>query len=99
MAKPFGYCFPQQHARGFHFRLRRTEGLSSPKIYLRPQKAFRSWNTCLDEVIRGYDFIKKEQDPCVYKKISRSSIAYLVLYVDDVLLIGDNVKMLGDIKT
>ncbi|KAL0286254.1 UNVERIFIED_CONTAM: Retrovirus-related Pol polyprotein from transposon RE1 [Sesamum radiatum] len=34
----------------------------------------------------------------LYKKISGSSIAYLVLYVDDILLIGNDVKMLGDIK-
>ncbi|KAL0445218.1 UNVERIFIED_CONTAM: Retrovirus-related Pol polyprotein from transposon TNT 1-94 [Sesamum latifolium] len=33
-----------------------------------------------------------------YKKISGSSVAYLVLYVDDILLIGNDVKMLRDIK-
>ncbi|KAL0448926.1 UNVERIFIED_CONTAM: hypothetical protein Slati_1449000 [Sesamum latifolium] len=31
-------------------------------------------------------------------KVNGSSVAYLVLYVDDILLIGNNVKMLGDIK-
>ncbi|KAL0405951.1 UNVERIFIED_CONTAM: Retrovirus-related Pol polyprotein from transposon RE1 [Sesamum latifolium] len=41
---------------------------------------------------------KNEFDPCVYKKISGGSVAYLVLYVDDILLIGNDVKMLGDIK-
>ncbi|KAL0402053.1 UNVERIFIED_CONTAM: hypothetical protein Slati_4235200 [Sesamum latifolium] len=51
-----------------------------------------------DEVIRGYDFIKNEHDPCVYKKIIGSLVAYIVLYVDDILLIGNNVKMLGNIK-
>ncbi|KAL0367383.1 UNVERIFIED_CONTAM: Retrovirus-related Pol polyprotein from transposon TNT 1-94 [Sesamum radiatum] len=62
------------------------------------KQAFRSWNTRFDEVIRGYDFIKNNYDPFVYKKISGSSVAYLVLYVDDILLIGNDVKMLGDIK-
>ncbi|KAL2228332.1 UNVERIFIED_CONTAM: hypothetical protein Sindi_1812900 [Sesamum indicum] len=47
---------------------------------------------------RGYDFIKNEFDCCVYKKISGSTVAYLVLYVDNILLIGDGVKMLGNIK-
>ncbi|KAL0400373.1 UNVERIFIED_CONTAM: Retrovirus-related Pol polyprotein from transposon RE2 [Sesamum radiatum] len=32
------------------------------------------------------------------QKISGSSIAYLVLYVDDILLIGNDFKMLDDIK-
>ncbi|KAL0445424.1 UNVERIFIED_CONTAM: Retrovirus-related Pol polyprotein from transposon TNT 1-94, partial [Sesamum latifolium] len=62
------------------------------------KQASRSWNTRFDEVIRGYDFIKNDYDPCVYKKISGSTVAYLVLYVDDILLIGNDVKMLGDIK-
>ncbi|KAL0439507.1 UNVERIFIED_CONTAM: Retrovirus-related Pol polyprotein from transposon RE1 [Sesamum latifolium] len=62
------------------------------------KQAFRSWNTHFDEVIRGYDFIKNEFDPCVYKKISGSSIVYFVVYDDDILLIRNDVKMLGDIN-
>ncbi|KAL0386388.1 UNVERIFIED_CONTAM: Retrovirus-related Pol polyprotein from transposon RE1 [Sesamum latifolium] len=62
------------------------------------KQASRSWNTHFEEVIRGYDFIKNDCDPCIYKKISGSSVVYLVLYVDDILLIGNDVKMLGDIK-
>ncbi|KAL0411248.1 UNVERIFIED_CONTAM: hypothetical protein Slati_3714500 [Sesamum latifolium] len=62
------------------------------------KQASRSWNTHFDEVIQGYDFIQNEHDPCVYKNISGSSVAYLVLYVDDILLIENDVKMLGDIK-
>ncbi|KAL0401813.1 UNVERIFIED_CONTAM: hypothetical protein Slati_4211200 [Sesamum latifolium] len=62
------------------------------------QTSFPNWNTRFDEVIRDYDFFKNEFDPCVYKKISGSPVAYLVLYMDDILLIGYDVKMLGDIK-
>ncbi|KAL0367347.1 UNVERIFIED_CONTAM: Retrovirus-related Pol polyprotein from transposon RE2 [Sesamum radiatum] len=63
------------------------------------KQASQSWNTHFYEVIRGYDFIKNDYDPCVYKKISESSVSYLVLYVHDILLIGNDVKMLGNIKT
>ncbi|KAL0395476.1 UNVERIFIED_CONTAM: hypothetical protein Slati_4513800 [Sesamum latifolium] len=62
------------------------------------KQASPSWNTCFDEVIRGYDFIKNEHDPCIYKKINGSSVAYLVLYVDDILLIGNDVKVLAILK-
>ncbi|KAL0413575.1 UNVERIFIED_CONTAM: Retrovirus-related Pol polyprotein from transposon TNT 1-94 [Sesamum radiatum] len=62
------------------------------------KQASRSWNTRFDEVIRDYDFIKNDYDPCVYKKISGSSVVYLMLYVDDILLIENDVKMLDDIK-
>ncbi|KAL0293477.1 UNVERIFIED_CONTAM: Retrovirus-related Pol polyprotein from transposon TNT 1-94 [Sesamum angustifolium] len=48
--------------------------------------------------MRGYDFIKNDFDPCVYKKVSGSSVLFLVVYVDDILLIGNDIKMLGDTK-
>ncbi|KAL0287806.1 UNVERIFIED_CONTAM: Retrovirus-related Pol polyprotein from transposon RE1 [Sesamum angustifolium] len=51
-----------------------------------------------DEVISGYDFIKNKHDPCAYKKISGSTVVYLVLYADNILFFGNDVKMLGDIK-
>ncbi|KAL0451291.1 UNVERIFIED_CONTAM: Retrovirus-related Pol polyprotein from transposon RE2 [Sesamum latifolium] len=38
------------------------------------KQASRSWNTSFDDVIRGYDFIKNDYDPCIYKKISGSSV-------------------------
>ncbi|KAL0311624.1 UNVERIFIED_CONTAM: Retrovirus-related Pol polyprotein from transposon TNT 1-94 [Sesamum calycinum] len=47
----------------------------------------------LSIVIWGYDFIKNDFDPFVYKKVSGSSIAFRVLYVGDILLIGNDVKM------
>ncbi|KAL0400284.1 UNVERIFIED_CONTAM: Retrovirus-related Pol polyprotein from transposon RE1 [Sesamum radiatum] len=37
-------------------------------------------------------------DPCVYKKVNGSSVAFVVFYVDDILLIGNDVKMLGNTK-
>ncbi|KAL0349844.1 UNVERIFIED_CONTAM: Retrovirus-related Pol polyprotein from transposon RE1 [Sesamum radiatum] len=62
------------------------------------KQASRSWNIRFDEVIRVYDFIKNDFDPCVYKKVSGSSITFLMLYVDDILLICNDVKILGDTK-
>ncbi|KAL0400386.1 UNVERIFIED_CONTAM: Retrovirus-related Pol polyprotein from transposon TNT 1-94 [Sesamum radiatum] len=41
------------------------------------KQASPSWNTRFDEVIRGYDFIKNDHDPCIYKKISASSLRTL----------------------
>ncbi|KAK4390314.1 Retrovirus-related Pol polyprotein from transposon TNT 1-94 [Sesamum angolense] len=51
---------------------------------------------------KGFTVVGEEQkndfDPCVYKKVSGSSVVFLVLYVDDILLIGNDIKMLGDTK-
>ena len=55
------------------------------------KKASRSWNIRFDEAIKSFGFSQKMDEPCVYKKVSGSTIAFLVLYVDDILLIGNNV--------
>ena len=62
------------------------------------KQASRSWNHRSDEAIRSYGFIKNEYEPCVYKKVSGSQITFLVLYVDDILLIGNDVGMLTSVK-
>ena len=37
-------------------------------------------------------------EACVYKNVSGSSVAFLILYVDDILLIGNNTEFLDSIK-
>src|SRR6185295_15360731 len=59
----------------------------------------RSWNIRFDEVVKGFGFIKNEEEACVYKKESGSSVAFLILYVDDILLIGNDISMVEFRKT
>ncbi|KAK4390391.1 Retrovirus-related Pol polyprotein from transposon TNT 1-94 [Sesamum angolense] len=40
----------------------------------------------------------KNFDPCIYKKVSESLVVVLVLYVGNILLIGNDTKMLGNTK-
>jgi len=63
------------------------------------KQASRSWNLRFDETVKQYGFIKNEDEPCVYKKVSGSMIVFLVLYVDDILLIGNNVPTLQQVKS
>jgi hypothetical protein len=50
-------------------------------------------------VVKGFGFIKNEEEPYVYKKASGSAIVFLVLYVDDILLIGNDIPMLEATKS
>ena len=61
-------------------------------------QASRSWNIRFDSVIKAYGFIQTFGEACIYKKVSRSSVAFLILYVDDILLIGNNTDFLDSIK-
>jgi hypothetical protein len=51
-----------------------------------------------DEVVKGFGFIKKVEEPCVYKKVTRSTVVFLVLYVDDILLIKNDIPMMEAAK-
>ncbi|KAA0045201.1 gag/pol protein [Cucumis melo var. makuwa] len=62
------------------------------------KQACRSWIIRLDTAIKSYGFEKNVDAPCVYKKIINSVVTFLVLYVDDILLIGNDVGYLNDIK-
>ena len=63
------------------------------------KQASRSWNIHFDEVVKGFGFIKNGEEACVYKKESGRSVAFLILYVDDILLIGNDIPMLESVKT
>ena len=62
------------------------------------KQASWSCNLRFDEVIKGFGFVQNVEEFCVYKKTSGSLVAFLVLYVDDILLIGNDVKLLESVK-
>ncbi|GJR30013.1 retrotransposon protein, putative, ty1-copia subclass [Tanacetum coccineum] len=61
----------------------------------RLKQASRSWNKRFDEEIKKIVFTQNPNEPCVYLKASGSNVAFLILYVDDILLMGNNVIMLS----
>ena len=61
------------------------------------KQASQSWNTHFNDVIKLFDFIKNEE-PCIQKKVSGSIVTFLVLYIDDILLIENDILMLTSIK-
>ena len=62
------------------------------------KQAFRSWNIRFDETIKEFCFSQNLVEPCVYKKTNGIAVVFLVMYVDDILLIGNDVSILKSIK-
>src|SRR6266498_2953399 len=60
-------------------------------------QASRSWNIRFDSVIKEYG-LQTFGEACNYKKVSGSSVAFLILYVDDILLIGNDIEFLHSIN-
>jgi Reverse transcriptase (RNA-dependent DNA polymerase) len=63
------------------------------------KQASRSWYKRFDSEIKALGFVKCDEEPCVYKRFSGSNIVFLVLYVDDILLIGNDIPTLEEIKS
>ncbi|KAK8974997.1 hypothetical protein V6N11_014409 [Hibiscus sabdariffa] len=63
------------------------------------KQASRSWNLHFNDAIKEFGFIRNEDEPCVYKKFSGSIVSFLILYVDDIIIIGNDIPTLQSIKT
>lgn len=62
------------------------------------KQSSRSWNLRFDETIKTYGFEQIIDEPCVYKYIKEKRVVFLVLYVDDILFIGNDVEILSNVK-
>nr|GEY67671.1 retrovirus-related Pol polyprotein from transposon TNT 1-94 [Tanacetum cinerariifolium] len=63
------------------------------------KQASRQWNKRFDDEIKKFGFIQNRDEPCVYQKDSGSNIIFLILYVDDILIMGNSIPMLQSVKT
>jgi hypothetical protein len=50
-------------------------------------------------VIKSFGFVPNFYEASIYKKVSGSSVTFLVLYVDDILIIGNDINMLNNVKS
>jgi hypothetical protein len=62
-------------------------------------KSPRMWYKKIDTYLVGLGFTRSKVDHHVYFKLIGDPITYLVLYVDDMLLIGNNKDIIQDLKT
>ncbi|GJY77889.1 retrotransposon protein, putative, ty1-copia subclass [Tanacetum coccineum] len=67
--------------------------------HLSDDQASRRWNKRFDKEIKKVGFTQNPDEPCVCLKASGSSVSFLVLYVDEILIMGNNVTILQDIKS
>nr|GEY37833.1 retrotransposon protein, putative, Ty1-copia subclass [Tanacetum cinerariifolium] len=63
------------------------------------KQASRQWNKRFDDEIKKFGFTQNRDEPCVYLKASGSNITFLILYVDDILIMRNNIPMLQDVKS
>ena len=62
------------------------------------KKTSRSWNIRFDQAVKSFGFEQNIDEPCVYKICRDKVVMFLVLYVDDILLIGNDVGVMSSVK-
>ncbi|GJZ20127.1 retrotransposon protein, putative, ty1-copia subclass [Tanacetum coccineum] len=97
-----GYLFEEVY-------MEQPEGFVNPKYPNRVCKlkrsiyglkqASRQWNKRFDDEIKKFGFTQNRDEPCVYLKASGSNVTFLILYVDDILIMGNSIPMLQDVKS
>nr|GEU50361.1 retrotransposon protein, putative, Ty1-copia subclass [Tanacetum cinerariifolium] len=63
------------------------------------KQASRQQNKRFDDEIKKFRFSQNRDEPCVYVKASGIYVTFLILYVDDILIMGNNILMLQDVKS
>ncbi|GJY59715.1 retrotransposon protein, putative, ty1-copia subclass [Tanacetum coccineum] len=63
------------------------------------KQASRQWNKRFDDEIKKFGFTQNRDETCVYLKANGSNVTFLILYVDDILIMGNNIPMLQDVKS
>ena len=62
------------------------------------KQASRSWNIRFDQAIKSFGFEQNLEEPCVYKRHRDKVVMFLVPYVNDILLIVNDVGVMSSIK-
>jgi hypothetical protein len=59
----------------------------------------KMWYQKFDTYILGLGFVRSRDDHCVYSKQVGNHFIYVVLYVDDMFLVGNNMDVIKEVKS
>ena len=58
----------------------------------------RSWSIRFDQAIKSFGFEQNLDELCVYKRHQDKVVIFLLLYADDILLIGNDVGVMSSVN-
>jgi hypothetical protein len=80
--------------KGFVVKGKEHMGCRLKKSIYGLKQASRQWNIKFDETIKIFGFKENVEDNCVYVKFKKGKFIFLILYVDDILLANNDVRLL-----
>ena len=62
------------------------------------KQAFCQLYLKFDDVVSSFSFEENIVDQCIYQKVNKSMVYFLILYVDNILLTANDKSMLHEVK-
>ena len=59
------------------------------------KQASQKWYINFNDTITSFEFKEITIDSCIYQKISGSKFTFLILYVDDILLVANDLGIIA----
>lgn len=84
-------CLPTRECRNGHV-------LKLKKSLYGLKQASKCWNQKINEFFICLEFKRSETDYCRYMKGSNGDVIYLLIYIDDIILLGPNLKGLDELR-
>ena len=92
-------CIYIVELEGFIAKGQKTKVCKLQKSIYRLKQVSRSWNIKFDQLIKSFGFNQcPDHEPFVYKRCNEHVVVFLVLYIDDILLIGNDIQTLSSVK-
>jgi hypothetical protein len=88
-----------KHPEGFVLKGKKEMLCKIKKSLYGLRQSPRMWYQKIDTYMLGLGFTRSKEDHYVYFKLIGDHLIYLFLYVDDMLLIGNNKDIIEDVKT
>jgi hypothetical protein len=88
-----------KHPKGFVVKGKKEMVCKLEKSMYGLKQLPRMWYKKFDTYMLGLGFTRRKEDHCVYFKLIGDHLIYLVLYVDDMLLIRNNKEIIQDVRT
>ena len=85
--------------KGFIMKGKENLGCRLKKSIYGLKQASRQWYLKFDETVRSFGFEENVEDNCIYAKFKNGKFIFLVLYIDDILLVSSDMSMLLETKS
>ena len=84
--------------KGFVIKEKERMGCRLKKSIYGLKQASRQWYLKFDGTIKKFRFKENIEDNCIYTKFKNGKFIFLILYMDDILLVSSDVNLLLETK-